>query len=195
MRATLEVRAATWAGEPEGDDNWVRAAFLIDPRDYPAAVLGNAWDMTEASSGAPAWYTMDIDSVVHWSSYTDSIGGMFEGTLLTGHFSDNAMYLHIPGSSLLWIDGDLYNEFSVTGRSSADSTDVVLGWVDSHGNRGSSIVGTLTTAYGRTEPFDLSSIWSGRTIESLWLRFDPANHQLLSSRIRVGRAWLGEGRP
>jgi hypothetical protein len=192
MRATLEVMAATWAGEPEGDDNWVRAAFLIDPRDYPAAVLGNAWDMTEASSGAPAWYTMDIDSVVHWSSYTDSIGGMFEGTIPSNHIADNRMYLHMPASSSLWIDGDLYNRFSLIGKTSTSTADLVLGWVDSHGGRDSTEVGELSTSYGRTTPFDLSSEWEGLTIKLIWLGFRYSTS--VTPRIRIGRVWLEEAR-
>jgi hypothetical protein len=190
MRVVLDVRAATWAGEPEGDDNWVRAAFLIDPRDYPAAVLGNAWDMTEASSGAPAWYTMDIDSVVHWSSYTDSIGGMFEGGISSAHIPDNRLYLNMPSSSMLWIDGNLYNRFSITGKTSLSSADIVLGWVDSHDGRDSVEVGELTTTYGATPVFDLAAEWAGKGIKLLWLGFRYSSS--VSPQVRIGGVELIE---
>lgn len=193
----LEIRVAKWAGEPDTTDNWARVAFLIDPRDYSTEILGDPWDMKEATLYPPDWKTADIDSLLRWdtSAWTDSISGMFEGRIASAYFSSNRMYLHMPTSSGQWIDGDLYNQFSLTGKSSADSTEVTLGWIDSHGSESSALIDTITTTYGRTDPVDLSDLWSGDTIKKIWLRFDPISTTIVNVRVRIGRIWLEEAKP
>jgi len=192
----LEVRAATWQGEPRSDDNWVRAAFLIDPRDYATEALGDPWDMTEATLNPPAWKTNDVDSLRGWdaSAYTDSIGGMFEGEIAPGDFSTNRMYLHVLPSSVFWIDGDLYNQLSLMAKCSMAS-ELTVGWVDSHNSESSSLIDTIGTAWGETGPIDLSALWSGETIKKIWLRFDPIGTSIVNARVRIGQVRLEEQAP
>jgi hypothetical protein len=192
----LEIRADSWQGEPNGDDNWERAAFLIDPRDYATEVLGNAWDMMEATSGIPDWKTNDVDSLLRWdtTAWTDSIGGMFEGEIAPGYFSVNRMYLHMLPSSIFWLDGDLYNRLSLTAKCSIAS-ELIVGWVDSHNTESSSLVDTIGTTWGETGPIDLSTLWSGESIKKVWLRFDPIGASIFNARVRIGQVRLVEVKP
>jgi hypothetical protein len=171
----------------------VRAAFLIDPRDYATEILGDPWDMMEATVNAPDWKTNDVDSLLRWDTYawTDSIGGMFEGEIEPTSFSTNRMYLNMPTSSGQWLDGDLYNRFSLTAKCSFNS-ELTVGWVDSHDNESSSLVDTIGTTWGETGPIDLSTLWSGDTIKKVWLRFDPIGTSIVNARVRIGQVRLEE---
>jgi len=71
--------------------------------------------------------------------------------------------------------------------------DVVLGWADSHGGRDSIEVGELTSTYGRMAAFDLSTEWSGITVQLVWLGFRYTSS--VTPRIRIGRVWLEEVEP
>lgn len=190
----LELRVAKWTGEPDTTDNVVRVAFLVEPRDYSAEVLDDPWDMREAAVSPPAWKTADIDTVYNWdaSAWTDSIGGMFEGTIPSGHLDDNCLVLHIPASSLYWIDGDMYNRFSLVGKTTGTAADIMLGWVDSDNDVDSMEVGELAMTYGRTEVIDLVEEWEGLTIKRLWLGFRYPEQPVLDRRVRIGRVWLEE---
>ena len=77
----LRVSAQTWPGEPDPSDNTATLVHLVDPRDYATEVLGNPWDMTEATGHL--WHTDDIVETAGWndSAFTDSVSGMFEGVL------------------------------------------------------------------------------------------------------------------
>ena len=190
----LELRVAKWTGEPDTTDNVVRVAFLVEPRDYSAEVLDDPWDMREATVSPPAWKTTDIDTVYNWdaSAWTDSIGGMYEGTIPSGHLDDNRLVLHIPASSLYWIDGDMYNRFSLVGKTTGTAADIMLGWVDSDNDVDSMEVGELAMTYGRTEVIDLAEYWEGLTIKRLWLGFRYPEQPVLDRRVRIGRVWLEE---
>ncbi|MBN1433652.1 hypothetical protein JW921_02760, partial [Candidatus Fermentibacterales bacterium] len=70
---------------------------------------------------------------------------------------------------------------------------VVLGWVDS-----SSVADSVTICdslpageWLETGPFDLSGDWSGRTIDSLWLRFEY-DGGMLDRPVRIGWVRLEE---
>ncbi len=46
----LRIEAEGISGEPDTDDNITEAVFEIRPRDYASTVLGNPWNMTEATA-------------------------------------------------------------------------------------------------------------------------------------------------
>ncbi len=184
----LEVRATSWYEETDPADNTARATFLIQPNDWATQVRGDRWDMTEAPSPSPPWHTNDIDSMSGWmSTYSDSISGMFEGTVSGSHLSDNKMYLELDGET---IDGDNYVYFSLIAKTQR-ACDVFLGWKDSHNQTGSLMVGELNSEWGRMEIKDLSSNWSGLDIKELWLSFRPTG--MIDMPVRVGWIKLENG--
>ena len=107
----LEIRAHKWAGEPDTLDNRARVVFLIDPRDYATGVLEDAWDMTEATSGAPDWKTDDISGMRGWESFSDSISGMFEGSI-SDPSSLNRMVLNTGSGASDSVDTSVYDMLS-----------------------------------------------------------------------------------
>ncbi len=115
----LEIEAEALENEPDTNDNSTRVVFQILPRDYARTVLGDPWDMTEATSSIPTWYTNDIESLTSsWNSsaYTDSISGMFEG-VLNNPSSPNSLYLNIGSDLSTRINADKYFNFSICRKS------------------------------------------------------------------------------
>ena len=180
----LEVRAKSWPGEPDPDDNTARVTFLVEPNDWATEVRSDPWDMTEATSGIPAWYTNDISAMYGWvsSSYTDSVSGMFEGSVSDSHLHDNRMYLNCGGET---IDGDECFDFNLIGKTRR-SSDVYLGWTDTHNHTGIVKIGEMDNTWHRLGVADMSGSWSGLEIKELWLSFRPSGSVVLP--VRIG--WL-----
>ena len=180
--------------EPDPHDNEARLVYVVEPRDYATEILSNPWDMTESSPPitSPPWKTFDIDSLTgYWGSYTDSISGMFEGTL-THPDSSNGLYLNVGSGSSDWIDADLYNTFSMYGYSSDAEVNIRVHWTDRDSN--SYYVNTgesLTSPAGETGSVDLSSLSNDWTsmVSSIWLEFYGTN---LPTDIRIGWIRLNE---
>ena len=103
---TIRIRADRIPFEPDTLDNTVLVTFLLDPVDYATEIREDAWDMTE--TGFEAWKTDDIDSVMGWTSFTDSISGMFEGEVRSDSSATNRLYLKLDGTTD--IDGNIYNQ-------------------------------------------------------------------------------------
>ena len=215
----IEISAGTVSGE-NTSDNSVTVTVLVEPVDYATEVLGDAWDMTEASSSPPAWYTDDIESVsAGWSStgWTDSIGGMFEGELSVpspGQLFVGDIYLsedsHEP------IDADEYTMLSLAGvsmnpnRSSTEfGCGMFLFWKDStetghiielHGSTyfGQGL-GNGREMWREFGPLDLGGVsgWSGE-IHDVGIRFqmnypDPVPMEVKPIAIRLGWIRLERG--
>lgn len=106
-------------------------------------------------------------------------------------FSDNRMYLRMSSNPGLWIDGDLYNQFSMTGKCSTPS-ELYIGWVDSHNNESSLLVDTLTSTWEKYGPIDLSGNWDGTAIKLIWLRLDPVSEISPEVEARIGQVFLKE---
>lgn len=176
----LSIGAEAVSGEDELD-NETTVLFLIEPRDYATAVLDAPWDMNEATLNPPAWKTADIDSLWGYqTTFTDSISGMFEGTVRSDSGTTNRLYLHTVANSP--IDGDTWNQFSLACHAGG-ACDVVLGWTDSQHGTGSIQVGRADEGWTILVPCDLSDTWSGKDIAELWLRFEPDGQGALPVRI------------
>ena len=186
----LEVRAATWNGEPDSTDNTVRVVFQIEPRDYATSVLDDAWDMTEANPCSVAWHTYDIWSLIGWtSSFGDSVSGMFEGSMINPSAS-NAMKLRRGSDSTQWIDTSIYHNLSLAGR--ADETlDIKLYWIDEHNQEHNIDIGEdLTSDWAEIGPVDLNNIsllWNDEKAKEIWLEFRN-NSRAIPVPVRIG--WI-----
>jgi hypothetical protein len=185
----LKVYTQTIIGEPDPTDNSATLVYLVKPTDYATEVLDDPWDMTEATSSIPAWYTNDIDSLTGcWNSsaYTDSITGMFEGQL-TDLSAANKLVLNTGSGVGDYIDADTYFNLSLAGRSNV-TVDIELHWIDDHNNHYSTGIGdSLTTAARDIGPIDISTLsvnWTGK-IESIWIEFSGGNS---ASSVRIG--WI-----
>jgi hypothetical protein len=213
------------AGSVQGEntsDNSVTVTVLVEPVDYATEVLGNAWDMTEALSNPPDWFTPDIVSVgACWddSCWTDSVSGMFEGVLWDDNFGDwsgfrGDIFLHEDEQEP--IDADIYTWISMAGVSVNPNESgeefgcgMFLFWKDSvEANH----VFALHEAEGFGEgfgngpdmwrvfgPFDLAGVdgWGGE-IHDLRIRFqmdypDPMPIEIEPILIRLGWVKLTEG--
>ena len=187
----LEVRATSWDGEPDPNDNIARMTFLVEPNDWATEVRGDPWDMTEATSSIPAWYTNDISAMTGWvsSSYTDSISGMFEGTIKSNHLQSNSMTLNMSSGR---IDGDEYYHFSLIGKTDLDC-DVYLTWVNTASAITTAKLGEMTSEWGRLETDTLStfSSWAGKVITGMSLSFRRTGN--LSNPVRIGWVRLENG--
>lgn len=191
----LEVRAAPWTGEPDRDDNTARITFLVEPNDWATEVRGNPWDMTEATSSIPDWYTDDISALSGWVStaYTDSVSGMFEGTVNGSSSQTNRMTLDL---SSYRIDGDAYDQISLIGKTDLEC-DVYLLWDNTDSQTTEVKIGEFQTTeepgWRRLEVFDLSgySTWAGKTITSLSLSFRRSGN--LQNPVRLGWVKLENG--
>ncbi len=180
--------------EPDTADNDARLVYVVEPRDYATQVLSDPWDMTEPSPPIvpPVWNTFDIDSLTGtWGSYTDSISGMFEGTLPHPD-SSNGLYLNVGSGSENWIDADLYSKFSMYGYSSGAAASIRVHWTDRYGNGYYVNTGeSISSPADRTDPVDLSSLsndWTGM-VSSIWIEFTGTN---LPTDIRIGWVRLTE---
>jgi hypothetical protein len=191
----LEARAHKWSGEPDTTDNSTRAVFLIDPRDYATEVRGDAWDMTEATTNSPDWYTDDVDTLLGYgasNTFTDSVGGMFEGRVVDE--SDNELHLSIPSSQSDWIDGSTYNQLSFAAcqrQAESHELDVRVLWTNSQ-NEDDSVTIEDALKYGYNEiSVDLSSEMEGDSLKDLWLKF-PWATEATYYPIRIGWVRLTE---
>jgi len=185
----IRIRAEGIQSEPDTLDNTVLVTFLLDPVDYATEVLENAWDMNE--DGDSTWLTDDITDLDGWeSSFSDSVSGMFEGTVADNSLSTNRMYLSVDPDTADWIDGRDINQFSLAGKCQR-SAQLYLGWVDGNGISGSLLLDTLTTEWEEIEPYDLGIVWSSKTIQELWLRFVPLTGAI-NMRVRIGWVKLTE---
>jgi hypothetical protein len=214
----VEISAGTLQGE-NTSDNRVTVTVLVEPLDYATEVLGNPWDMTEAVSNPPDWFTNDIAAVSNgWvpAAWTDSISGMFEGALsvpASGQLFRGDIYLredsHEP------IDADRYTMLSMAGVSkNPNSADTGFGcgmflfWTDSDDQtfyyplhsagafgRG---LGNGREMWREFGPLDLSGEdgWSGE-IHGIGIRFqmEPPDEHLpvFPIGIRLGWVRLEEG--
>ncbi|MCK5036525.1 MAG: hypothetical protein KAS73_11570 [Candidatus Sabulitectum sp.] len=171
----LSVSAETWHEEPDSTDNSATIVYIVDPRDYATEILDDPWDMTEATSSIPAWYTNDIDTLTgYWNSsaYTDSITGMFEGQL-TDPSASNKLVLNTGSGVGDYIDADTYFNLALAGRSKA-TVDIELHWIDDDDNYQHTDIGEDFTAVARDiGPIDISALnqgWSG-DIKKVWFEF------------------------
>jgi hypothetical protein len=186
----LKVEAEGISGEPDTADNSAEAVFEIRPRDYAGTVLSNPWNMTEATGpGAPAWHTNDIVSVSGWNStFTDSISGMFEGTL-SNPTQTNRLELNLGSDSTEYIPTRLYDQFSMIAKAQRELT-VTVHWQYENGRESSLELGTpIDPDWGEIGPFDLtsgSSGWASEDVKRLWLEFSGASN--LGTDVRIG--WI-----
>jgi hypothetical protein len=187
----LEVRAKSWPGEPDPDDNTARVTFLVEPNDWATEVRSDPWDMTEATSGIPAWYTNDISAMYGWvsSSYTDSVSGMFEGTISGSYPQTNRMTLNMSNGR---IDGDEYDQFSLIGKTDLDC-DVYLTWENSNMAITTAKIGEMTSEWGRLETDTLStfSSWAGKVVTGMSLSFRRTGN--IPNPVRIGWIRLENG--
>ena len=187
----LKIVAAAITGEPDVNDNSTQVVFDITPRDYAKTVLNDPWSMTEVTGpGAPAWHTDDVISVFGWdSTFTDSISGMFEGTV-SDPTQTNRLELNLGSDSTDYIPTRLYDQFSMIARADHPLTATVH-W-QYKGLRESSL--ELGTAIGSDPgvigPFDLtssSSGWASEEVKRLWLEFSSDAHTPATD-VRIG--WI-----
>ncbi len=193
----LEVSTQIIANEPDPSDNSATLVYLVKPIDYATKVLDDPWDMTEATTNKPDWYTNDIDSLTGcWdnSAFTDSVSGMFEGALTNPTYS-NGMYLNTGSGSSDYIDANRYINLSLAGMSET-RTLITVHWLDSQDSTGyitlTTASDTLRAVAADLGPWDLSELsgsWTG-DIKKLWLVFNGAGN--LSTDIRIGWVKLTE---
>jgi len=183
----LEIAAESFAGEPDTEDNSTRIVFQITPRDYATTVLNDPWDMDDDTP--PAWHTNDITSLVGWSStYTDSISGMFEGTI-SDPSQSNKLVLNVGSGWSYDIPTRLYDRFSMVAKAESELT-VTLHWQDeSLQNHSIVFIETIGPDWTEMEPVDLtagSSGWADEDAIKLWLEFSAASN--MSKYVRIG--WI-----
>jgi len=184
----LEIAAESFTGEPDPDDNSTRIVYQIMPRDYATTVLNDPWDMDDDTP--PAWHTSDITSLVGWSStYTDSISGMFEGTL-SNPSQTNRLVLNVGSGWSCDIPTRLYDHFSMIAKAESELT-VTLHWQDVDLQSHSIVLSeTIGPDWTEMEPVDLtagSSGWANKDAIKLWLEFSSPSH-IPSTDVRIG--WI-----
>lgn len=215
----VEISAGTVSGE-NMSDNSVTVTVLVEPVDYATGVLGNAWDMTEAVSNPPGWFTNDIVSVAAgWDSlaWTDSVSGMLEGELSVptpGNNFRGDIYLREDWTER--IDADVCTMISMAGVSmNPNRTDTGFGcsmwlfWTDSHnqtffyplhesGAFGQGL-GNGREMWREFGPLDLAGVdgWAGE-IRDIGIRFqmdypDPMPIEIYPIAVRLGWVRLEEG--
>ena len=179
-------------GELDTLDNSARAVFLIEPRNYARTELHDPWDMTEATGSPPAWYTDDVDSLTGWNAtFTDSISGMFEGTV-SDPSDTNRVYLNTGSGSSDWINTIKYHELRLAGIAER-ALSIYLGWTDTRGRE--YVVDTgedLTAEWAEIAPVyidDLSPRWDDDDAPTFWLEFRGSN---MSTDVRIGWVRLTE---
>ncbi len=183
----LEIAAESFAGEPDPDDNSTRIVYQIIPRDYATTVLNDPWDMDDDTP--PVWHTNDITSLVGWSStYTDSISGMFEGTL-SNPSQTNRLVLNVGSGWSSDIPTRLYDQFSMIAKAESELT-VTLHWQDVDLQSHSIVLGeAIGPDWTEMEPVDLSagsSAWANKDAIKLWLEFNCAGN--VPRYVRIG--WI-----
>jgi hypothetical protein len=188
----LEVRALPIPGEPDTTDNRARAVFLIEPADYATTVLEDPWDMTEASPCTLSWHTYDIPMLTGYSTFTDSISGMFEG-VLDDPSDSNLLELRVSSSER--INTTEYHMLSLAGLAD-DTLDIIVGWMDMNSTVHRLDIGeTLGPNWAEIGPVDLSeltgSAWTAANARRVWLELDSGDDDPV--RVRLGWVKLTNG--
>jgi len=190
----LEFRAEALNGEPDTLDNAARAVFLIRPRDYAETILENPWDMTEDLEDPPDWYTSDVSDLVGWetgSTLTDSVSGMFEGTVADPS-ETNRLYLRVGRNDP--VDPGIFHQLSLAGMAPDRPLSLYVGWRNEEDSV--CVVDTgldVDTVWAEIGPVDLDALseaWTDADIESFWLEFNSGSP--LASSIRLGWVCLTE---
>ncbi|HRW77591.1 MAG TPA: hypothetical protein P5207_02890, partial [Candidatus Sabulitectum sp.] len=187
----FEIYTEDITGEPDPSDNSASLVYMVKPSDYANEILGDPWDMTEATSSIPAWYTNDIDTLTGcWGGYTDSISGMFEGTL-SNPANANALYLNTGSGRDDWIDADRFVNLSLAGYAE-HGLSIEAHWMDSDSN-GYFVdiqedLGPTASDIGPVDLSSLSANWTGDVI-AFWLEFTGSN---LVTGVRIGWVKLTE---
>jgi hypothetical protein len=182
----LEVSAEPWSGEPDTLDDSARALFLIEPRDYATEETEDPWDMSETAVSPPAWKTDDVAGLSGWTgTYTDSIGGMFEGMVDDGHLGDNRMSLRLDAP----LDAGFYDRLGLAVFVERES-ELWLGWETDESVEDSVLVETIDAGWSEVERVDPGGGLPDDTLEVLWLGFRPDGGA--DMRVRVGRVELTE---
>ena len=185
----LRIFTDTIPGEPDPWDNTATLVYLVRPGDYASQVLSDLWDMTETTS-PPAWKTDDIVSMIGWNTqYTDSISGMFEGTL-TNPNATNSMVLNTGSGVSDYIDTSQYENISLAGKAEI-VLDIRVYWVNENNDTLNVNTGVdLDTDWAEIGPVniqDLNQSWNDEKISSLWLEFHSNIHSTPTD-VRVG--WI-----
>jgi len=188
----LEVRTIPITGEPDTTDNRARAVFLIEPADYATTVLEDPWDMTEASRCTLSWHTYDIPMLTGYSTFTDSVSGMFEG-VLDDPSDSNLLELRV--SSTERINTTEYHMLSLAGLAD-DTLDITVGWMDVHSTVHRLDIGeSLGPDWAEIDPVDLSeltgSAWADANARRVWLELDSGDDDPV--RVRLGWVKLTNG--
>ena len=175
--------------EHDSTDNTARLVYIVDPADYATEELDDPWDMTEATSNPPTWHTKDIKSMTGWNSslFTDSVSGMFEGTI-PDPSTGSTMEMNLGTSSSTWIDTDIYHNLCLTGIAET-SLNIEIHWID--GDDDTSYIDTgedFTATWQEIGPVDLSGVaWDGLRIKKLWFEFSSGSHSSATD-VRIG--WI-----
>ncbi len=186
----LQIEAETLPNEPDTDDNSTKAVFEIRPRDYAGTILDDPWNMTEATGpGAPAWHTNDVVSTSGWcSTYSDSISGMFEGTV-SNPSATNSLVLNTGGSGDQ-ISTRLFDQFSMIAKAEEEMT-VTVHWLDEDlSSHSVTLAETIDEDWAVIGPVDLntgSSGWSSKDAIRFWLEFSIAGTNIPKD-VRIG--WI-----
>lgn len=184
----LRVYTDSISMEPDPTDNSAGLVYVVSPRDYATEVLDNPWDMTEATGlPYPLWNTNDITAMTGWNTslFTDSISGMFEGTI-PDPSAGNTMKMNTGTASGEWIDTDTYHNLSLAGKASR-TAGIEIHWIDSHNDTSYIDTGEeLTSTWQEIGPVDLSgAAWNSLSIKKLWFEFTGGN---LPATVRIG--WI-----
>jgi hypothetical protein len=189
----LEFRAEPVDGEADSLDNATRAVFLIEPRDYAATVLEDPWDMTEDGEDPPDWYTSDVIDLVGWEtggSLTDSISGMFEGTV-TDPSETNRLYLRVGRNDP--VPSDLFHMLSLAGIALDSTLSVHIGWRNEWDDEYIEDTGLeIGPEWDEVGPVDIGGLslnWYAGDIEEIWLELRGAE---VSTLVRLGWVHLTE---
>ena len=218
------IEADTVSGEASSD-NAVCVAVLVEPRDYATEARGNAWDMEEDSTDA--WFTSDIEGIaLNWSdsAWTDSVSGMFEGSI---RFDSSGsvdfrgdIYLSIPDDTSQYIETDRYHMLSMgiavnnPWRRDNNPCSIFIDWTDTENSSPgwSNLLGSNFSldngwdGWRIVGPIDLDSIagseWADNDVTELRMRFQ-SNAQFYSIPpdypdsidVRIGWMRLEEAKP
>jgi hypothetical protein len=187
----LRVYTQNILGEPDTQDNDAMLVYVVEPADYATTELSDPWDMTEkAGAPPPSWYTEDIIAMTGWTSsaYSDSISGMFEGTI-TDPRNTNSLELNLGSGSSEYIGTRTYDQFSMIAKAGCDLT-VNLHWEQENGGMRSMELGEIDSEWEVFGPYDLASIssrWDDEDAKRLWLEFS-SDVQTTTASVRIG--WI-----
>ena len=142
--------------------------------------------MSETAVSPPVWKTDDVAGLSGWTgTYTDSIGGMFEGMVDDGHLDDNRMSLRLDAP----LDAGYYDRFGLAVFVERESG-LWLGWETDESVEDSVLVETIDAGWSELERVDPGGGLPDDTLEVLWLGFRPDGGA--DMRVRVGRVELTE---